>query len=170
MAKQLMVKQMLECLPVVDGDKKVISAVWWVDLFENKLKKPIFRTNIRGVYVAKRENWKPANRIVLRTYMGHFSTVNMNSFRFQAKTRPRVHFFMRQRRVFLRARKMFRMAVLRFPPLYPDRRSLCPILSTEEMATLYHLPFKISGMVAQSLQKIESKKSGPPPNLPIEEL
>jgi len=38
-AKQLMVKQMLECLPVVDGNKKVISAVWWVDLFENKLKK-----------------------------------------------------------------------------------------------------------------------------------
>ncbi len=151
-------------ISLTTGEREIILNV------ENKLKKPIFRTNIRGVYVAKRENWKPANRIVLRTYMGHFSTVNMNSFRFQAKTRPRVHFFMRQRRVFLRARKMFRMAVLRFPPLYPDRRSLCPILSTEEMATLYHLPFKISGMVAQSLQKIESKKSGPPPNLPIEEL
>jgi len=39
MAKQLMVKQTLECLPVVDGNKKVISAVWWVDLFENKPKK-----------------------------------------------------------------------------------------------------------------------------------
>lgn len=39
MAKQLMVKQMLECLPVVDDNRKVISAVWWVDLFENKSKK-----------------------------------------------------------------------------------------------------------------------------------
>lgn len=38
-AKQLMVKQMLECLPVVDSNKNVISAVWWVDLFENKSKK-----------------------------------------------------------------------------------------------------------------------------------
>ena len=38
-AKQLMVKQRLECLPVVDGDKKVISAIWWVDLFESKSKK-----------------------------------------------------------------------------------------------------------------------------------
>jgi len=38
-AKQLMIKQMMECLPVVDGNKKVISAVWWVDLFENKSKK-----------------------------------------------------------------------------------------------------------------------------------
>jgi len=34
-----MVKQKLECLPVVDGNKKVISAVWWVDLFDNKSKK-----------------------------------------------------------------------------------------------------------------------------------
>jgi len=38
-AKQLMVKQMLECLPVVDGNKKVTAAVWWVDLFENKSKE-----------------------------------------------------------------------------------------------------------------------------------
>ncbi len=38
-AKQVMVKQMLECLPVVDGARKVISALWWVDLFENKSKK-----------------------------------------------------------------------------------------------------------------------------------
>jgi dTDP-glucose pyrophosphorylase len=37
-AKQLMVKQRLECLPIVDNNKKVISAVWWVDLFENKSK------------------------------------------------------------------------------------------------------------------------------------
>lgn len=38
-ARQLMVKQMLQCLPVIDGDRKVVSAVWWVDLFENGSKK-----------------------------------------------------------------------------------------------------------------------------------
>jgi Nucleoside-diphosphate-sugar pyrophosphorylase involved in lipopolysaccharide biosynthesis/translation initiation factor 2B, gamma/epsilon subunits (eIF-2Bgamma/eIF-2Bepsilon) len=38
-AKQIMIKQKLECLPVVDGNKKVISAVWWVDLFEKESKK-----------------------------------------------------------------------------------------------------------------------------------
>jgi len=40
MAEKLMVKPELECLPVVDSDKKVVSAVWWVDLFEHKMKKP----------------------------------------------------------------------------------------------------------------------------------
>lgn len=38
-AKELMIKRKLECLPVVDDSKKVISAVWWVDLFETKSKK-----------------------------------------------------------------------------------------------------------------------------------
>ena len=134
----------------------------------NKLKKPVFRTNIRGVYVAKREAWNAPHRVITRTYMGHFNTQNMNFWRFQPKTRPRVHFFWRERRVFLRARKMFRMSVLRFPPLYPDRHELCPILSTEEMATLYHFPLRVSGMVAPTMVKIESKKAGPPANLPVE--
>jgi len=144
------------------GEREIITEV------ENKIKKPAFRTNIRGVYVAKREAWKAPNRVISRTYMGHFITGHMNYFQFQGKTRPRVHFFMRNRRVFLRARKMFRMTVLRFPPLYPDRHTFCPILSTEEMATLYHFPLRVSGMVAPTMSKIESKKAGPPANLPVE--
>lgn len=143
------------------GEREIITEV------ENKLKKPLFRTNIRGVYVAKRESWKAAHRVITRSYMGHFSHAHMNGFRFKAETRPRVHFFMRKRRVFLRARKMFRNTVLRFPPLYPDRRKLCPMLSSEEMATLWHFPLRVSGG-SLAMGKIESKKAGPPPNLPME--
>ena len=152
-------------ISLTPGEREIITEI------ENKLKKPAFRTNIRGVYVAKREHWKASNRIITRTYMGHFSTANMNSFQFEGKTRPRVHFFMRKRRVFMRARKMFRMAVLRFAPIYPKRRAAdyCPILSTEEMATLWHLPLRVSGMVAPTLVKIESKKAGPPANLPVDD-
>ncbi len=150
-------------LKMTPGERDIVTEI------ENKLKKPAFRTNIRGVYVAKRENWKAPHRVISRSYMGHFSSENMNTLRFQGKTRPRVHFFMRKRRVFMRARKMFRMAVLRFPPLYPDRSSLCPILSSEEMATLYHFPLRISGMVTPTLGKIESRKVGAPANLPVED-
>ncbi len=150
-------------ISLTPGEREIITEI------ENKMKKPAFRTNIRGVYVAKREHWRAANRVITRTYMGHFLTANMNEWRFQGSTRPRVHFFWRNRRVFLRARKMFRMAVLRFPPLYPNRHDLCPILSTEEMATLWHFPLRVSGMVAPTMVKIESKKAGPPANLPVEE-
>ena len=148
-------------MSLTPGEREIVTEV------ENKLKKPAFRTNIRGVYVAKREKWKAPNRVISRTYMGHFSVQNMNWLRFQGKTRPRVHFFMRKRRVFMRARKMFRMTVLRFPPLYPDRHSLCPILSTEEMATLWHFPLRVTGG-SLAMDKIESKKAGPPPNLPVD--
>ena len=48
------------------GEREIITEV------ENKMKKPVFRTNIRGVYVAKRENWKAPHRVITRTYMGHF--------------------------------------------------------------------------------------------------
>lgn len=136
----------------------------------NKLKKPAFRTTIRGVYVAKRENFKATHKVITRSYMGHFQLGNLNHFRFQNATRPRIHYFIRKRRVFLRARKMFRNAVLRFTPLFPKRMSddLNPILTSEELATMYHFPLRVSGMVAPTMGNIESKKAGPPSNLPTE--
>ena len=67
----------------------------------------------------------------------------------------------------MRARRMYRMTVMRFPPLYPDRQDMCPILSPEELATLWHFPLRVSGG-SLAMSKIESKKAGPPPNLPID--
>ncbi len=150
-------------ISLTPGEREIITEV------ENKMKKPAFRTSIRGVYVAKRDKWKATHRILMRGYMAHFITNNMNCLGFSGESRPRVHYFWRKRRVFLRARKMFRNAVLRFPALFPDRKRLCPILSTEEMATMYHFPLRVTGMVAPTMTKVESKKAGPPPNLPIEE-
>ena len=150
-------------MALTPGEREVVSEI------ENKMKKPAYRCNIRGVYISKRESWKASNRTILRSYMGHFATTNMNSLGFSGKTRPRIHFFMRKRRAFMRARRMWRLTVARFPPMYPDRHEICPILSTEEVATLFHFPLRITGMVSPTLEKIESKKAGPPANLPIGE-
>lgn len=146
------------------GEREIITEV------ENKMKKPLFRTTIRGVYVAKRDNWIAPHKTLMRSYASHFITVNMNVLGFKGETRPKVHFFLRKRRAFLRARKMFRMSVLRFPPLFPKRLSddFNPIMNTEELATLFHFPLRVSGMVAPTMLSVESKKAGPPPNLPIE--
>ena len=37
-AKNLMIEQKVECLPVVDETKMVVDSVWWIDLFESKPK------------------------------------------------------------------------------------------------------------------------------------
>jgi hypothetical protein len=152
-------------ISLTPGEREVITEV------ENKLKKPLFRTTMRGVYVAKREIFKATHKVLMRSYASHFITGNLNILGFQNATRPRVHFFWRKRRVFLRARKMFRNAVLRFPPLFPNRSAsaLNPIFSSEELATLYHFPLRVTGMVAPTMANVESKKAGPPPNLPTEE-
>ncbi len=137
---------------------------------EKKLRKPVFRTTVRGVYVAKRESWKSGNRILLRSYMAHWLSNKFNSFTFAGvPTRPKINYFMRKRRVFLRARKMFRHAVKRLPPTFPNRMAsdFQPIISIEEMATLYHFPVRMSGMVSPTLEKVQAKKAGPPQNLPI---
>jgi len=38
-AKAIMIKKEITCLPVINNEKSVISAVWWADLFKNELKK-----------------------------------------------------------------------------------------------------------------------------------
>ncbi|MEI6420552.1 MAG: hypothetical protein WCO30_02860, partial [bacterium] len=42
------------------GERETITEI------ENKIKRPVFRTNIRGVYVAKRDAWKAPNRVITR--------------------------------------------------------------------------------------------------------
>lgn len=134
---------------------------------ERKLKNPAFRVNMKGVYVAKREKFKSAHKLISRSYFAHFSTHDLNSFLFSKKTRPKTQYVFRKRIPFLRARRMFRNAVLRFTPLFPDRRGEMAILNPEEMTTLFHFPIKISGLVIPTMTRVESKKSGPPPNLPM---
>lgn len=143
------------------GEREMITDI------ENKMKKATFKVALRGFYVAKRENWKGVHKALARSYLMHFAQQNYNRLTFAVDTRPKVHYIMRGRRVFLRTRKMFKNAVLRFPPMFPDREKFCAILSTEEMATLYHFPLRITGMVAPTMSSVESKKAGPPQNLPI---
>ncbi|MDD5131502.1 MAG: nucleotidyltransferase family protein [bacterium] len=37
-AKKIMLQKKIECLPIVDKNKKIISCLWWIDLFESKAK------------------------------------------------------------------------------------------------------------------------------------
>ncbi len=144
------------------GEREVLTEL------ENKLKRPVFRTGIRGMYIAKRENYNPANKVLTRAYFGHFQTQNLNFIKFSKVTRPKTQFVFRKSIPLSRVRKMFRNYVLRFTPLFPDRHKEMSVFNTEELATLYHFPLKITGLVAPTMARVESKKGGPPPNLPTE--
>lgn len=92
-AKQIMVKQMLECLPIVDSNKKVISAIWWTDLFENKSKK-LKKLSIPVVIMAGGEGTRLApftkilpkplmpigNKPIIEIIIGRFMDYGCNDF------------------------------------------------------------------------------------------
>ncbi len=143
------------------GERETLTEI------EGKLRKPVFRTVVRGVYIAKRENWRSSNGKLMRTYMSHFNTSSA-LLNFDSATRTKVHYLFRKRRVFLRARRMLRNAILRFPPYFPERSKGCPLLGTEELATLFHFPFKVTSLAFPTVERVEHRKGGPPPNLPIE--
>lgn len=147
-------------LLLTPGERLVLTAV------ENKVKQPQFFCNIKGVYVAKRENFNSVHRVIIRSYFPHFGTTNLNDFLFSKVTRPKTQYVFRKRIPFLRRRRMFRNAVLRFTPLFPERTQEMAILDPEEMATIFHFPIKVTGLVLPTMARVESKKSGPPPNLP----
>lgn len=144
------------------GEREILTEV------ENKIKKPAFRVNLRGLYVASREKFKSSHKTLTRSYFSHFHTEHMNYIRFTTTTRPKTQYVFRKRIPFLRARRQFRNYIQRFTPLFPNRTKECLLLNTEEMATIFHFPLKVGGLAIPTLQRVESKKGGPPSNLPTE--
>ena len=155
-----------------------------IEAIENKIKKHAFQTWIRSlhIYQKNKPHTRGAHRIA-RTYFNHFATEHLNFLVFWGPTRTRIHYVLKERRLFLRKRKQFRSYVARLPSLWPRTmtgeplfsfglpglprgpgiRGTC-ILNTEELATIFHFPAKIE---LPSMAQVESKKGGPPARLPI---
>jgi hypothetical protein len=136
---------------------------------ETKISKPAYLTSIRIIYIAQKD--KPhdtGNMRIGRGYLGHFKTTDHNTLFLWGPTRARIHYFLRQRRLYLRERKLFRNYINRFPPLWPEMTAdlATPILNIEELATIFHFPVK---SLVPSAPKILAKPGGPPPGLPVEE-
>lgn len=149
---------------ITPGEREILTAI------EEKIKKPAYKTNIRGLYIAKKSSFHGPHGVIVRAYFTHFSAQNLNHIRFSGKTRTKVHYLMRARRKKMRQRKIFRYYIQRFPPLYPAMTGeLNPIFNIEELATVFHFPTKISGISIPTVIGVEAKKGGPPANLPVEE-
>jgi hypothetical protein len=167
-------------MKLTPGEREILIGI------ENKISKPGFKTWIRGVYLFQKECPRSAgSHKIARSYFNQFVTQNMNAFIFWGPTRTRVHYWFRDRRLFMRKRKQFRNYVERLPSYFPwnlngeplpilrlIRYPLGPgirgtiILNTEELATIYHFPSKIT---IPSMPYVEAKKAGPPSGLPVEE-
>lgn len=135
-------------------EKDVLKAV------EENLGKPQFVAKMRFLLLGRRDNFDKSNVSSFMGALRQFSDENMNGFKPNNATKTFSKFFWKKPRLRYRQRKVLRR--------YRDRSfdGITMTLSTEELATLYHLPDM--SVVAPSLPRVEAKRSGAPANLPIE--
>jgi len=150
----------LGALRLSPGEIEVIKSI------QNKIARYGFESNIRFIYLGKRDVFfKPHLNLALG-YFNEFNTQNLNTIKPWGKTKTKIQYFLIQRRVYLRKRRMFRLYVNRRTPLDP-RKGGTYILNTEELASLYHFPSRAVAP-APSVPRIPAKRGEAPPELPTE--
>lgn len=158
------------------GEQEVVTAI------QRNISKLGFETGIRFCYVARRDRYTimvyPALIGIMKQYnsqfLNGFKPKNSVSVDYPPYKKRREAMKKQALVAFYRERSWF------YPPytyyrhpswIHPSLRSFAKaaskpfVLSTEELATIYHFP----GMVAAAptIERIEAKKVEPPPNLPI---
>jgi len=155
-------------MKLTPGERETISAV------ETKISKLGFNTNVRFIYLGNKEGFfKPKMRLAL-SFFGAFTTQNTNAIVPHGQpyvTKVKKSWFLpmnliRERRLYLRKRSIFRQYRMRVNPAYPGEGGTF-VLNTEELATLFHFPGKASAP-APFVKRIESKKGEAPSELPVE--
>lgn len=135
-------------------EKDVLKAV------ESNMGKNMFMVKMRFVYLGKNENFDKANNV--SAFIGaikQFNDMNLNSLKSNDDSKTYADYIIKMPRRRFRQRKLFRR--------YKDRDTAGLIfrLSTEELATVFHMPDM--SVVAPSVTYVEAKRSGAPANLPV---
>ena len=137
-------------------EKDVLKSV------EENLGKPQYYVRPRYLYIGRRENYDKG--IGINSFFGairQFSDENMNALKPNATKTTAYHIFIESRLRYAQ-RKLLR----RYRDRSMDGEGGKLVMSTEELATVFHLPDM--NVLAPSLTRVESKHGGAPSNLPVE--
>ena len=154
-------------MKLTSGERDVVTAI------ENKISKYGFASNIRFIYLAKKDVFfKPQIKLGF-AFFSQFGTADLNGTRPRKETSctiPKNWFLPKNlflnRRTYLRKRKMFRNYVKRVPALFP-RPGGTYVLDSEELATLYHFPGRAVAP-SPTISRVEIKRGEAPRGLPTE--
>jgi len=151
-------------MKLTPGEREIVAAI------EEKIGKFAFDCHIRFIYLGKRDVFfKPTARFAFG-FFKEVSTQNLGGLRPDKRIFTKVKsvpfWFLDQRRLYIRKRRLFRYYQKRWPPLFP-RPGWTYVLNTEELATLFHFPGRIVAP-APGVPRVEAKKGEAPPRLPIE--
>lgn len=133
---------------------------------ERSLGKTAFNTRIRGMYIAKKDNFNPGERIgPLITSWRAFDDLNRNQIGIKWRTDFNWNWWQDPRGTRRRALKQSELNHYKkrtFVKRNSDDTS--KVFTVEELATLFHLPGKVA--VTPTLGRIPSTRGEAPPNLP----
>lgn len=157
------------------GEQQVIEAI------ERHRNKPGFDTGMRVLYIGEKGHFSGNTITSFTTMWRQYATEDMNSFKMYDLTKtsdkpwkdPTGLWLPKLKKIYLEDYKdreffynPFRFDKIKRYFSHPESRGNKGfVLSTEELATIFHLP----GRVAETptVGRIESKKAEPPANLPI---
>ncbi len=151
-------------MKLTPGEKDIVQGI------EEKIGKFGYECNIRYVFLGRRDVFfRPRARIPFG-FFKNVSSENMGGFKPDKRTLTKVKspffWFLDKRRVYLKKRRIFRYYVKRWTPYFPLPGGTF-ILNSEELATLFHFPGKIT-VPTPSIPRVEAKKGEAPPELPVE--
>jgi len=147
-------------LALTPGEREVVESV------EKNMAKLGFDVCIRWMYLAKRDEF---NMVAVPGMYGtfkQFNTQNLNGFGSNKKIVTSVDYWFVNHRNNWRKTRLFNSYRLRSVFHAPYKARSKPfVLSTSELATVYHFPGEVVG--APAMGRVEAKRGSPPPNLPM---
>ena len=151
-------------MKLTPGERAVLGAI------EEKVSKLSFMTNIRTIYLAKRDVYFGGRVATPLSFFQQFNLENLNSIVFDTNKRTKIYTFwtafLDKRRLFLRKRRVLRRYLMRVGTNFPLSGGTF-VLNIEELATIFHFPGRLTAPGAE-LPRVEVKKGEAPPGLPTE--
>ena len=147
--------------PTLSASEKDVT-----EAIARSINKLGFDCGIRAIYIAKKDEFKPINFVGLIALFKQFSFTGLNGFKPNNTTSvdyPWLDPF--GFRVPRMKRKILRAYRHRGYFYLPFKKSKPFVLNTEELATLYHFPGRVSE--TPTFSRIESRRGEPPSNLPL---
>ena len=145
--------------PLTERERSVLESV------ERNLSKKSFDCGIRGIYIAPKDIFDKGNIAGIAGSWAQYNSNDLNGFK--PGGIPGVPYKIQDPLGF-RVAKMKRVlfdAYRRRSWFHPPYQRKSFILSTEELATIFHFPGDV--IQTPTFERIESKKSEPPQNLPM---
>lgn len=139
------------------GQKDILKAL------ESNIGKPMFKIKMRHVYLGKKEHFSKATGV--SAFIGaikQFNDISLNSMVPDDMTKTYAAYIMVDQRTRYRQRKLFRRYITRDS----EPGDNCFLFSSEELATIYHLPDM--QVLAPALSRVMTKRGGAPNNLPVQ--